>query len=148
MGNLRPLTEKELDDMARRAALGCVPQWDSDDPPTDTEKAAIMARVRELVRPRRGQCAQYGDILSRREVERILAGSFDESDDVRALARHDAALRAECDELQALAAAVETMPVLGCLMRRQKAWVYLGVHRNSLGATPWEALKRGQEAAR
>jgi hypothetical protein len=36
-----------------------------------------------------------GDILSVREVERILAESYDDCADVRALVRHDAALRAE-----------------------------------------------------
>jgi len=38
------------------------------------------------------------DILSRREVERILSESYDDSEDVRALLRHDTALRNEIDQ--------------------------------------------------
>ncbi len=42
------------------------------------------------------------DILSRREVERILDVVIDEDDEARALARHDAALRTHCETLRSL----------------------------------------------
>jgi len=96
-----------------------------------------------------------GDILSTHEVERILGVNYDYCADVRAIVRHDAALRAELAALRRKVEAVEQMPDMHILAHGSDDWAHYQVQVTSrgqfrpvvmcsLGVTPWEALNAVQ----